>query len=162
MTSRAPSRSDASDPEESPVFSPDFPPATLAEDSSLSPALATWQDIVSAIKLKFKGEMLPPSPRKCTCRVRDNTVFHQEEKDPVFRLPLFPTLQESFGFLQEDLRNPPKQGATDSLLEAQLLAQEKDLRTAISALSLNMWGSKFLASLIADEASTSLCPFCPR
>ena len=24
------------------------------------------------------------------------------------------TLQESIGFLQEDLRNPPKQGATDS------------------------------------------------
>ena len=149
----------------------------------------------SAIKLKFEGEMLPPSSRKCTCQVRNDFIFHQEEEDPVFRLPLFPTLQESFGFLQEDLRNPPKQGSLDSaplpqgsfphaepldredkaalpplgnssflftarpdsglsnllppgksgfpqknfsLSEAQLLAQEKDLQTAITSLSLNM------------------------
>ena len=34
--------------------------------------------------------MLPPSPRKRTCRVRDDSGFHQEEEDPVFQLPLFP------------------------------------------------------------------------
>ena len=46
-----------------------------------------------------------------------------------------------------------------SLSEAQLLAQEKDLWTAISSLSLNMWESKFLASLISEEASTSPSSF---
>ena len=170
---------------------------------------------MSAIKLRFKEEMLPPSPRKRTCRVRDDSGFHQGTEDPVFRLPLFPTLQESFGFLQEDLRNPPKQGSTDSaplpqgsfpqvepldredktalpplgnssfmftarpdsglsnllpprksdfppksfLSENQLLAQEKDCRTAIAALSLNMWGSKFLASFVSEEGGSSPSPF---
>ena len=44
-----------------------------------------------------------------------------------------------------------------SLSESELLAQEKDL--CITSLSLNMWGSKFLASLIAEEASTSPLSF---
>ena len=71
---------------------PSSPP--LDEDSHL-PVLSSWQDIVSAIKLKFEGDMLPPSPQ-------DDSKLHQEEEDLVFPLPLFPTLQESFGFLQED------------------------------------------------------------
>ena len=58
--------------------------------------------------------MLPSSPRKRACIIRDDSGFHQEEEDPVFSFPLCPTLQESFGFLQEDLRNPPKQGSSDS------------------------------------------------
>ena len=35
--------------------------------------------------------------------------LHQEEEDPVFCLPLFPTLQKFFCFLQEDFRNSPPQ-----------------------------------------------------
>ena len=51
----------------------------LQQKTTLSPALSSWQDIVSAIKLKFEEEMLPPSPRKCTCQVRYDSSFHQEE-----------------------------------------------------------------------------------
>ena len=84
--------SDASDPKDSSDYPFDHSSATPAEDSPLSPALSSWQDIVSVMKLKFGGEMLPLSPRKHTCRVRDDSGFHQEEEDPVFHLPLFPTL----------------------------------------------------------------------
>ena len=113
MSSKVLSGSELSDQEESPVFPPDLPDAQ-SEDSHPTPALSSWQDIVSAIKLRFEEEMLPPFPRKRTCRVRDDSSFHQEEEGPVFRLPFFPTLLGSFGFLQEDLRNPPKPGSTDS------------------------------------------------
>ena len=52
--------------------------------------------------------MLTPSTRKRTCRVTDNSGLHQEEEDA-----LFPIVNKAFGFLREDLRNSPKQGATD-------------------------------------------------
>ena len=51
-------------------------------------------------------------------------------------------------------RFPSEVLLTHSLTEAELLAQEKDLCTAIAFPSLNMWGSKFLASLTVDEAFT--------
>ena len=37
----------------------------------------------------------------------------------------------------------------------QLPTQEKDLPTAIACLFLNMWGSKFLAAMVAKETSTT-------
>ena len=90
-------------------------PSSPFEETSTLPVLISWQYVVSVIKLKFEGYRVPPSPRKRTYRVRDDSSLHQEEEEPVFHLPLFPTLQESFGVLQEDLRNlPPKLGATDS------------------------------------------------
>ena len=110
MVSRTPPRSYISEPEDAGDFPSDFPSADpCSGNCPLSIALSSWQDIVLAIKLKFEEDILPPSPRKRTCRVRDDSGFHQEEEDPVFRLPLFPTLQEFFGFLQKDLRNPPPQ-----------------------------------------------------
>ena len=83
------------------------------EDDSSGLVLSLWQNTVPAIKMKFEGDMLPPSPRKRTCRVRDDSG-HQQEEDPVFHLPLVSTLQDLIGFLQEDLSNPPKPGATNS------------------------------------------------
>ena len=218
MTSRPPpSQSDASDSEDSLGVPCDLPSATPVEDSPLSTPLSTWQDIVSAIKLRFEGEMLPPYPRKPTCRVMDDSGFHQEEEDPVFCLPLFPLLLESFGFLQEDLRNPPKQGSSDtahlpqgsypqtepldredkaslpplgnssfmfttrpdsglsnllppgkpgfppnnfSLSEAQHLAQEKDLRTAITSSPLTCGGRNSRLPWLTKKPSPLLCPPC--
>ena len=126
MVSRDPSsRSDASDPQD---FPSDPPSVTPAEHSPLSPALSSCQDIVSVIKLKFEGDMLPPSPRKSTCIVREDSGFHQEEEDPVFQLPLFPTLQEYFGLLQEDLRNPPNQGSLDSAPSLKVLPSGRTFR----------------------------------
>ena len=88
MISRAPpsrfKASDCEDSPESPSVSPFSALQPPAEGSPLSPALSFWQDIISAIKLKFEGDMLPPSPSKCTCRVRDGLGFHQEEEDPIF------------------------------------------------------------------------------
>ena len=42
-----------------------------------------------------------------------------------------------------------------SLTEAQLLTQEEDLHTTVAYLSLSLGGSKFLASVIAEEVFTS-------
>ena len=71
IASSTPPRSDASELEDSGDFPPDPPSAAhcSGDSSPLSPALSSWHDIVSAITLKFVGDMLPPSPRKRTCRV---------------------------------------------------------------------------------------------
>ena len=62
-----PSMSDASDLEDS-LEVPLDPPSTdqPSEETTLSPALSSWQDIVSAIKLKFEGGMIPLSKMKQT------------------------------------------------------------------------------------------------
>ena len=51
--------------------------------------------------------MLSRFPRKRNCRARDDSGLHQEEEDPVFHLPLFPTLQESFGETSDWNVQPP-------------------------------------------------------
>ena len=57
----------------------------------------SWEDVATAIKLKFVGDMIPSCPWKGSCRVRDDSGVEQEEEDPIFCLHLFLTLQESFG-----------------------------------------------------------------
>ena len=72
MISRVPSSgSNASDPEDSLESLSDplsAAPPSKESPCPLSPALSSWQDNVSAIKLKFERDMLSPSPRKWTCR----------------------------------------------------------------------------------------------
>ena len=128
--------------------------------------------------------------------MRDDSRLHQEGEDPVFHLPLFPTLQESFGFLQEDQRNPPKQGVfpqaesldkkdkaalpplgTSSYLQDVTPVSQtsflqgrpvflpsplhyQNLSSSLKTrISLKMWGSKFLAAMIVEEASFP-SPYC--
>ena len=98
MISRDPlSSSEASDQEDSPESPPDPP----------SSAPSCFGGISSSSS---------PSPHLLAgcCRVIDDSGLHQVEEEPVFSLPLFPTLQDSFGFLQKDLRNPLKEGPSDS------------------------------------------------
>ena len=99
MVSRTPHRSDISEPEDSGELPSDSPPADpRSGDSPLSLALSSWQDIVSAIELKFEEDMLPPSPRKRTCRVRDDSGFHQEEEDPMSGSLSSPHCRSSLAF----------------------------------------------------------------
>ena len=88
MISRAPpSRSEAFDHEDSPRSSILCPPPPPASEESLHPSvLSSWQNIVSTIKLKFEGDILPPSPRKQTCRVM-NRCFIMKKRIPSFVFP---------------------------------------------------------------------------
>ena len=85
--------------------------------------------------------------------MRDDSGLHQkeEEEDPIFRLPLFPTLQESFGFLQEDLRNPPKQGCSYSApLPQGAFPQVKPLDMEDKAALFQLDSSSFLYTARPD------------
>ena len=70
MISRTlPSRSEASNQEDSQEVLPD-PPASILLPTSEEPlpflAFSSWQEVVSAFKLKFEGDMLPPSSKRRT------------------------------------------------------------------------------------------------
>ena len=83
--------------------------------------------------------------------MKDNLGIHQEDEDHIFHF-----------FTARTFLPPRKTGfpvKSFSLTEAQLLTQERDLHTALASLSLKMWGSNFLASMIMEESSISPSPF---
>ena len=84
MISRTPPfRSDTSDPEDSAESPPDPPSiAHPSEESPLSPALSSWQDIISAIKLKFEGDMIPPSLENLHAESRSTLVSIKRKRVP--------------------------------------------------------------------------------
>ena len=74
-------------------------------------------------------------------------------------VPPYPTLQESFGFLQVDLRNPPKQGSSDSApLSQGSFPHAEPLDREDKAALPPLGNSSFMHTARPDSGLSTCCP----